>query len=218
MGIDDRVLIFDTTLRDGEQSPGCSMTQPEKLRVAKALAELGVDVIEAGFPAASKGDFEAVNAVAREVQGPIIAALARCAREDIETAAKAHRAGRPRPHCTCSWPPARSIASSSSTWRARRSCAVPSQGVRWAREHCARRGVLARGCLAHGARLPGPGRGGGHRGRRDDDQYSRIPSATRSRMSSRRSSATCARTCAGSRRRGSPCTATTIWAWRWPTA
>ncbi len=85
----DRVLIFDTTLRDGEQSPGCSMTQPEKLRVARALADLGVDVIEAGFPAASRGDFEAVNAVAREVQGPIICALARCTREDIEAAAKA---------------------------------------------------------------------------------------------------------------------------------
>src|SRR5213083_247730 len=54
----NRVLIFDTTLRDGEQSPGCSMTEPEKLRVARALAELGVDVIEAGFPAASRGDFE----------------------------------------------------------------------------------------------------------------------------------------------------------------
>ena len=85
----DRVLIFDTTLRDGEQSPGCSMTQTEKLRVARALADLGVDVIEAGFPAASRGDFEAVNAVAREVQGPIICALARCTREDIEAAAKA---------------------------------------------------------------------------------------------------------------------------------
>jgi 2-isopropylmalate synthase len=85
----DRVLIFDTTLRDGEQSPGCSMTQPEKLRVARALADLGVDIIEAGFPAASRGDFEAVNAVAREVQGPIICGLARCTREDIETAARA---------------------------------------------------------------------------------------------------------------------------------
>ncbi len=87
----DRVMIFDTTLRDGEQSPGCSMTQPEKLRVAKALAELGVDIIEAGFPAASQGDWEAVNAVAREVQGPIICGLARCARDDIELAAKALR-------------------------------------------------------------------------------------------------------------------------------
>ncbi len=85
----DRVLIFDTTLRDGEQAPGCSMTQPEKLRVARALAELGVDVIEAGFPAASRGDWEAVNAVAREVQGPVIAGLARCTREDIELAARA---------------------------------------------------------------------------------------------------------------------------------
>jgi 2-isopropylmalate synthase len=85
----DRVLIFDTTLRDGEQAPGCSMTQPEKLRVARALGELGVDVIEAGFPAASRGDWESVNAVAREVQGPIIAALARCVREDIEQSAAA---------------------------------------------------------------------------------------------------------------------------------
>jgi 2-isopropylmalate synthase len=87
----DHVLIFDTTLRDGEQSPGCSMTRPEKLRVARALADLGVDVIEAGFPAASRGDWESVNAVAREIQGPIICGLARCNREDIDLAAKALR-------------------------------------------------------------------------------------------------------------------------------
>ncbi|MGH8285935.1 MAG: 2-isopropylmalate synthase, partial [Steroidobacteraceae bacterium] len=85
------VLIFDTTLRDGEQAPGCSMTQAEKLRVARALAELGVDVIEAGFPAASRGDWESVNAVAREVEGPIICGLARSTREDIELAANALR-------------------------------------------------------------------------------------------------------------------------------
>ena len=95
----NRVLIFDTTLRDGEQSPGCSMTQPEKLRVAKALAELGVDIIEAGFPIASRGDWESVNLVAREVHGPIIAGLARCNREDIETAWRALKdAARPRIH------------------------------------------------------------------------------------------------------------------------
>jgi 2-isopropylmalate synthase len=87
----EHVTIFDTTLRDGEQSPGCSMTRPEKLRVARALAELGVDVIEAGFPAASRGDWESVNAVAREVQGPIICGLARCNRGDIELAAEALR-------------------------------------------------------------------------------------------------------------------------------
>jgi 2-isopropylmalate synthase len=85
----DRVLIFDTTLRDGEQSPGCSMTAAEKLRVARALAELGVDVIEAGFPAASRGDFDSVATVAREVQGPIICGLARCTPEDIGAAARA---------------------------------------------------------------------------------------------------------------------------------
>src|SRR5215471_18564558 len=95
----DRVLIFDTILRDGEQSPGCSMTQPEKLRVAKALAELGVDVIEAGFPIASRGDWESVHAIAREVHGPIIAGLARCNSEDIERAWKALEiAQRPRLH------------------------------------------------------------------------------------------------------------------------
>jgi len=95
----ERVLIFDTTLRDGEQSPGCSMTQPEKLRIARALAELGVDVIEAGFPAASRGDWNSVRAIARSVQGPIICALARCARDDIELAAKSLRdAPLPRVH------------------------------------------------------------------------------------------------------------------------
>ena len=82
----NRVIIFDTTLRDGEQSPGCSMTPPEKLRVAKALADLGVDVIEAGFPAASRGDWESVQAIAREVKGPVICGLARCNRDDIEKA------------------------------------------------------------------------------------------------------------------------------------
>jgi 2-isopropylmalate synthase len=95
----NRVLIFDTTLRDGEQSPGCSMTQPEKLRMARALAELGVDVIEAGFPIASRGDWEAVHQIAQEVRGPIIAGLARCNREDIDKAWGAVRAaGKPRIH------------------------------------------------------------------------------------------------------------------------
>jgi len=95
----NRVLIFDTTLRDGEQSPGCSMTQPEKLRMARALAELGVDVIEAGFPVASPGDWAAVHEIAREVRGPIIAGLARCNREDIDKAWSAVKvAARPRIH------------------------------------------------------------------------------------------------------------------------
>lgn len=80
----DRVKIFDTTLRDGEQAPGCSMTLREKLRVAKALADLRVDIIEAGFPAASPGDFDAVKEIADENRGPVICGLARCNPDDIE--------------------------------------------------------------------------------------------------------------------------------------
>ena len=95
----NRVLIFDTTLRDGEQSPGCTMTPPEKLRVARALADLGVDIIEAGFPAASRGDWESVQSIAREIEGPVIAGLARCNSEDIDRAWSAIRdARRPRLH------------------------------------------------------------------------------------------------------------------------
>ncbi len=81
---DNRIRIFDTTLRDGEQAPGCSMMLREKLRVAKALADLRVDIIEAGFPAASPGDFESVKAIAEENRGPTICGLARCNPEDIE--------------------------------------------------------------------------------------------------------------------------------------
>jgi 2-isopropylmalate synthase len=82
----DRLIIFDTTLRDGEQSPGGSMNLAEKLEIAHALKDLGVDVIEAGFPAASPGDFEAVQAIARQVEGPVICGLARCNAADIDRA------------------------------------------------------------------------------------------------------------------------------------
>src|ERR671916_62742 len=95
----DRVIIFDTTLRDGEQSPGISLNTAEKLEIAHQLARLGVDVIEAGFPIASPGDFEAVRAIAREVHGPVIAGLARAHAADVERAAEAVRdAERPRIH------------------------------------------------------------------------------------------------------------------------
>ncbi len=95
----DRVYIFDTTLRDGEQSPGCSMTVPEKLRMARKLVELGVDVLEAGFPIASDGDFEAVDAVGREFPWASVAALARCCTLDVERAAQSLKhARRPRIH------------------------------------------------------------------------------------------------------------------------
>ncbi len=99
-GVDRRrVLIFDTTLRDGEQSPGATMTEPEKLEMADALVELGVDIIEAGFPAASPGDFEAVRLISERVKGSVVAGLARATRGDIERAAQAVRAAEnPRIH------------------------------------------------------------------------------------------------------------------------
>ena len=86
---DNRVIIFDTTLRDGEQSPGFSMNLREKLRMAEALADLGVDVMEAGFPIASVGDFESVQAVAKTIKGPVICGLARTGTADILRAAEA---------------------------------------------------------------------------------------------------------------------------------
>lgn len=79
----DRIVIFDTTLRDGEQSPGASMNLDQKLQVAKALRDLGVDVIEAGFAAASPGDLASIRAVGNEVEGPIVASLSRCSKGDI---------------------------------------------------------------------------------------------------------------------------------------
>jgi 2-isopropylmalate synthase len=95
----DRIYFFDTTLRDGEQSPGCSMTHHEKLALAHSLADLGVDILEAGFAIASDGDFAAISAVSEEVREPRIASLARARREDIERAAQAvEKAARPRIH------------------------------------------------------------------------------------------------------------------------
>jgi 2-isopropylmalate synthase len=95
----DRVRVFDTTLRDGEQSPGISLNQQEKLEIAHQLARLGVDIIEAGFPITSPGDFKSVQAIAREVDGPVICGLARTSKQDIDAAWEAVRdSERPRIH------------------------------------------------------------------------------------------------------------------------
>src|SRR5215469_5128924 len=95
----DTVRIFDTTLRDGEQSPGFSMNTEEKIRMARQLAALNVDVIEAGFPIASRGDLEAVKMVAREVRDVPIAALARAKKDDVDAAIEALKpAGASRLH------------------------------------------------------------------------------------------------------------------------
>src|SRR5207245_6952761 len=95
----DRVLIFDTTLRDGEQSPGISLNRQEKLDLAHQRARLGVDVIEAGFPITSPGEFESVQAISQEVEGPVICGLARTSKQDIDAAWNAVKdAQRPRIH------------------------------------------------------------------------------------------------------------------------
>src|SRR5437879_7334083 len=88
------VKVFDTTLRDGEQSPGASLDQNAKVRAAQAIASLGVDILEAGFPAASAGEFESVARIAREVRGPTIAALARASQEDVASAGRALQGAR----------------------------------------------------------------------------------------------------------------------------
>jgi hypothetical protein len=124
----NRVHIFDTTLRDGEQSPGISLNAAEKVEIAQQLARLGVDVIEAGFPIASPGDFEAVEAIARKVDGPVICGLARTHKADIDAAWGAVKdAARPRIHTFIStsrgrrrrpsrWPAPTARTSSSRRW------------------------------------------------------------------------------------------------------
>src|SRR5690606_8524177 len=106
LSMKEKLFVFDTTLRDGEQSPGASMTRDEKVRIAKVLERMRVDVIEAGFPAASNGDFEAVQAVARTVSESTIAALARTGFPDIDRAGEAITpARRRRIHTFIATPP-----------------------------------------------------------------------------------------------------------------
>src|SRR5690242_8998112 len=95
----NRLIVFDTTLRDGEQSPGASMNLAEKLEIAQALVDLGVDIIEAGFPIASPGDFESVSEIAKNIRGSTICGLARCNDMDIDRAWEALKtASNPRIH------------------------------------------------------------------------------------------------------------------------
>ncbi|RKX58708.1 MAG: 2-isopropylmalate synthase, partial [Thermodesulfobacteriota bacterium] len=99
MNSNDRIIIFDTTLRDGEQSPGVSLNVEEKLQIGRQLKKLNVDVIEAGFPIASPGDFESVKCIAQELKGLQVAALARANEKDIDTAWEAIKEGEdPRIH------------------------------------------------------------------------------------------------------------------------
>src|SRR3982751_621733 len=98
----ETVRIFDTTLRDGEQSPGATLTLPEKLEIARQLEALGVDIIEAGFPIASNGDFESVKAIGAEITKSVVCGLARSTPKDIERAGEAVKgAAHPRIHIFC---------------------------------------------------------------------------------------------------------------------
>ncbi|MCH8051495.1 MAG: 2-isopropylmalate synthase, partial [Chloroflexi bacterium] len=99
MANENKVLIFDTTLRDGEQSPGVALNVEEKLEIARALERMKVDIIEAGFPASSPGDLESVTAIAKEIREPVIAGLARAVASDVDACWEAVRhAERPRIH------------------------------------------------------------------------------------------------------------------------
>ena len=210
---DNRVIIFDTTLRDGEQSPGISLNTVEKLEIAHQLARLGVDVIEAGFPIASPGDFESVRAIAREVHGPIVAGLARAHAADIERAAEAVRdAQRPRIHTFISTSDIHIEHQLQSTradvlGQARAAVAHAKSFVR-------RRRVLADGRHARRRRLHRRGRRGRARGGRDHDQHPghrRLHDAGRVR---RRSSAACTSWCPACATSCCPSTATTTSGWR----
>jgi 2-isopropylmalate synthase len=130
-----QITIFDTTLRDGEQSPGCSMNVEEKLRMAQQLDRLGVDVIEAGFPIASEGEFQAVRLVAKSVRRPKIAALARCTTLDVERAAQALEvAANPRIHVVLA---TSDIHLTAKLKMSREQCiAAACESVRVARLHC----------------------------------------------------------------------------------
>ena len=168
----DRVRIFDTTLRDGEQSPGISLNKQEKVEIAHQLARLGVDIIEAGFPITSPGDFEAVEAIAREVQGPVICGLARTSFQDIDAAWNAIKdSERPRIHTFIATSDIHIERKLQTTKRGREG---PGAGGRRARQGVhRRRGVLARGRLALGHRVHGRGDPDRARRGRDHDQRAR---------------------------------------------
>ena len=166
-----RIRVFDTTLRDGEQSPGCSMNVQEKLRLAHQLDRLGVDVIEAGFPIASEGDFAAVQAIAAAIRRPIIAGLARACAPDIERAWQALKgAARPRIHVF--------LATSDIHLQYKLqdfAPAVPGAGARFSppgEVAVRRRGIFSRGRHPYRSRISVPGPRCGSRGWGNNPQYS----------------------------------------------
>ena len=168
----EQVYIFDTTLRDGEQSPGCSMDFKEKIAMARQLERLRVDILEAGFPIASQGDFDAVRGIAAEIRTPVIAALARASELDIERAWEAIRdAARPRIHTF--------LATSDIhlKYKLHKTREEILKMISRAVGHCEvivrGRGILSRGCGPHGPQLPDRVLPCGGRGRRHGPESSR---------------------------------------------
>ena len=190
----DKVYIFDTTLRDGEQSPGASMNTEEKLEIARQLVRLGVDVIEAGFPISSPGDFESVRRIGEEVgDACVVCGLSRAVPKDIEAAADAlQTAKRPRIHT--------GIGVSESHLRDKLRITQDEAleravaAVKLARDLRRRRRVLRRGRRSRRAGVPLPDDRGGHRRGRDGREHPGHHRLRVSRSASVRSSAGCART------------------------
>ena len=211
-----RITIFDTTLRDGEQSPGIALQPAQKAEIAEQLERLGVDVIEAGFPASSPGDFEGVREVARTVEGPTVAALARTRKEDVDAAVEAVAARGARASTSssrrarCTW----SVSSASSRRKSSSRCAGRSATPPGAQTRCSSRPrTLTRSDPAFLAGVPR-----GNPGRRDDDQparHGRLLAARRARRVPARRSASALPGARGRLRLA--CTATTTSAWRSPT-
>ena len=212
-----QIVVFDTTLRDGEQAPGFSMDVPSKLTLARALDALGVDIIEAGFPIASPADSEATRQVAREVRRPVIAALARCRPQDIDEAARAlEPAERRRIHTFLA---TSDLHLERKLRITREACLDADRRRRPPRAAAHRRcGVFGGGCDAQRSRLPVPGRRSRDRRRRDDHQparHGRLHHARRDPRVLRRDPPPRAEL---PTRPSSARTATTTSAWRSPTA
>ena len=211
----DKLIIFDTTLRDGEQSPGASMTKDEKLRIARQLERLKVDVIEAGFAASSNGDFDAVKAIANVDRGQrrVLAGARQRPRHLARGRGAEGRGAGAHPHLHRHQRAAHGEEAAHDARPGVRAVqavgALRAQPVR-------RRRVLARGRLPLRRRLPVPGaRDGDPRGRHHD-QHARHRGLCGPRAVRRRSSRRCASAFRIRTRRSGRCTATTIWAWRWP--
>ena len=168
----EKLIIFDTTLRDGEQCPGASLNIKEKLEIARQLSLLKVDVIEAGFPAASPGDFESVKQIAEEIKGSSIAGLARALEKDIEATARAlEKAQAPRIHIFLSTSKTHRVHMVQKAKEEIIDMAVKSVAFR--QEILRRHRILAHGRFPHRAGFPVRSAAGGHRCGGDHGQHSR---------------------------------------------